>query len=98
MVPLYGTKRPLLKGFVGRNLSQHSFASLFTVQVWDSRHGTARIIVGACSPTYWTATYILHAPTCLVAAAQISIACMTKDTSDHEAYQAIAVLSKCIGC
>lgn len=98
MVPLYGTKRPLLKGLVGRNASQHSFASMLTVQVWNSRHGTACIIDGACNPTYCIATYILHAPTCAVADAQLKIACMTTETLDHEAHQAVAVLSKCIGC
>ncbi len=47
---------------------------------------------------HWcTAACIVHAPSCVVAAAQVSIACMTKETLDHEAYQAIAVLSKCIG-
>ena len=58
MVPLYGTKRPLLKGLVGRNALQHTFASMFTVQVWDSCNGTACIIDGACSHTLQLAFFM----------------------------------------
>ncbi|KAL0030049.1 hypothetical protein WJX79_003470 [Trebouxia sp. C0005] len=35
LVPLYGTKRPLLKGHVGQNASQHSYAPMFTVQMFE---------------------------------------------------------------
>lgn len=45
---------------------------------------------------HWcTATCILHAPGCAASAALIYFACMTKETLDHEAYQAIDVLSDC---
>ncbi|KAL0027251.1 hypothetical protein WJX77_006828 [Trebouxia sp. C0004] len=35
MVPLYGTKRPLLKGLVGQNAAEHSFGPIFTVQMLE---------------------------------------------------------------
>ncbi len=33
MLPLYGTKRPLLKGRMGLAAAEHSFAPMFAVQV-----------------------------------------------------------------